>query len=405
MRILDLALKDISQILRDKRSLLFLLVMPVLFTFFFGFMFSSPQGESDNRLPVGLLNEDEDGLLAQPLEALLAASATVRPVLLDAEAAQTLDQQVAEGQLAAALVIPPGFSAATLRGESPQLEVLLDEQSQNGQTARRALQTTLHRLLGMAQSARQSLSAYEQSAGALDEAARATYLQDALERGLRAWLSPALTVKVSGPVAEEDPMFGSNPYNQFSPGMIVQFAIFGLVQAATVLVLERRCGALARMLTTPVRKVEIIAGHLLGIFILVFSQQALLVGFAQVFLKVNYLRDPLAVFVMMTALSLLVASLGLLIAALAGKEDQVILMAMAAMFIISALGGAWFSLEVAGETFSTIGHFTPGAWAMDGFQNIILRGLGSEAVLLPAGILLAYSLVFFGLAVWRFKFE
>jgi len=42
---------------------------------------------------------------------------------------------------------------------------------------------------------------------------------------------------------------------------------------------------------------------------------------------------------------------------------------------------------------------------MDGFQNIILRGLGLDSVLLPAGILLVYAVVFFGLAVWRFRFE
>jgi hypothetical protein len=42
---------------------------------------------------------------------------------------------------------------------------------------------------------------------------------------------------------------------------------------------------------------------------------------------------------------------------------------------------------------------------MDGFQNIILRGLDFGSVLAPAGVLLAYALAFFGLAVWRFKFE
>ena len=32
MRILDIALKDLTQIFRDKRSALFLLVMPIVFT-------------------------------------------------------------------------------------------------------------------------------------------------------------------------------------------------------------------------------------------------------------------------------------------------------------------------------------------------------------------------------------
>ena len=107
----------------------------------------------------------------------------------------------------------------------------------------------------------------------------------------------------------------------------------------------------------------------------------------------------------MVALSLFVASLGLLISALVKTEDQVILWAMMAMFIFSALGGSWFSLEMVGKAFSTIGHLTPTAWAMDGFQNIIMRGLGIESVLMPVGIILAYTLAFFGIAIWRFKFE
>ena len=40
-----------------------------------------------------------------------------------------------------------------------------------------------------------------------------------------------------------------------------------------------------------------------------------------------------------------------------------------------------------------------------GWQNIVVRGLGLGSVLLPAGILLAYTAAFFGLAVWRFRFE
>jgi ABC-2 type transport system permease protein len=75
------------------------------------------------------------------------------------------------------------------------------------------------------------------------------------------------------------------------------------------------------------------------------------------------------------------------------------------MFVFSAMGGAWFPLEVAGKTFATIGRFMPTSWAIQGYQNIVLRGLKLESVLLPAGILLVYAVGFFVLAVWRFRFE
>jgi len=43
------------------------------------------------------------------------------------------------------------------------------------------------------------------------------------------------------------------------------------------------------------------------------------------------------------------------------------------------------------------------AWAMTGYQNILMRGLGLESAWMPTLILLAYALGFFALAVWRFS--
>jgi ABC-2 type transport system permease protein len=47
----------------------------------------------------------------------------------------------------------------------------------------------------------------------------------------------------------------------------------------------------------------------------------------------------------------------------------------------------------------------PTAWAIDGFENIVVRGLGFSSVLLPAAILLGFAVAFFGVAIWRFRFE
>jgi ABC-2 type transport system permease protein len=203
-------------------------------------------------------------------------------------------------------------------------------------------------------------------------------------------------------VADESASLG---FTQSSPGMMVQFAIFGLITSAMVLVLERKSGALKRLLTTPISKVELIGGHTLAMFLIIFLQQVLLVLIGQFFFDVNYADEPLAILLMITVLATWAASLGLLISAISKKEEQVVVLSLVAMFIFASLGGAWFPLEVAGEAFATIGHLMPTAWAMDGFQNIVVRGLDFSSVLLPAGILLGYSLVFFVLAVWRFQYE
>ncbi|MGD8487609.1 MAG: ABC transporter permease [Anaerolineae bacterium] len=405
MRILNIAGKDLLQITRDWKSALFLVVMPILFTLFFGFVFAPEQDGDDPRLPVGLLNQDPAGSLAAGLNDLLTASDVVRPVTLDETGKDQIDDQVRNGDLAAALVVPQDFSRKALAGESPQLTVIADRTTTAGQTAHSGIETAASRLMGAVETARISAEEHAAREGFSSQVTRQSYMEEAVDLAIASWQTPPLRVsaeQATGAATEEQAPSG---FAQSSPGMMVQFAIFGLITSAMVLVMERKTGALRRLLTTPTHPATIIAGHVLAMFLVVFLQQVLLVAVGQLFFDVDYMQAPLATLAMMVTLSLFAASLGLLIGALATKEEQVITWSLIAMFLFAALGGAWFPLEVAGEAFATIGHVTPTAWAMDGLQNIVVRGQGLGSVLLPAGILLAYTAIFLGVAVWQFRYE
>ena len=397
MRILDLALKDLSQILRDWKSGLFLLVMPLLFTLFFGFVFggsSQSKTQADPRLPVGVVDRD-GGTLAADLKTLMENSEVVRPVILDEEKAKQANILVKDGDLAAVVFIPTGYTDQLFADQPLKLEVILDQSQPASQTVSRALETVTGRLLGAVEAAHISASAVKQ-----------TNIHDSVAQAIAAWQKPALVVSVEkGTGASENQAVSSGGFAQASAGMMVQFSIFGLITSAMVLVLERKSGTLQRLLSSPIRRTEIIAGHILAMFCIIFAQQLILVLVGQFIFGVDYGRQPLAILILITVLSLWAASLGLLISAISRKEDQVITLSLVAMFIFAAFGGAWFPLEVAGKAFAAIGHVTPTAWAIDGFQNILMRGLNFPSVLMPAGILLGYAVAFFGLAIWRFHFE
>ena len=399
MRILDLAYKDLSQILRDWKSGLFLLVMPLLFTLFFGFVMgsaSAPKADVDPRLPVGVIDQDE-GSLAANLKTLLEDSEVVRPVMFKQDEIEKVSKMVGEGDLAAVIIIPSGYTAQLLADQPVMLEVIMDQNLPAGQTTSRALETVTGRLLGAVEAAHISKSAIPQS-----------NVQDNLTLAISGWQEPALTVqlvKATGAATSDEDSTAVSGYAQASAGMMVQFSIFGLITSAMVLVLERKSGTLQRLLSTPIRRAEVIAGHILAMFCIVIAQQLILVMVGQFVFGVDYARQPLAILLMITVLSLWAASLGLLISAISRKEDQVITLSLIGMFIFAGMGGAWFPLEVAGKTFAAIGHVMPTAWAMDGFQNILMRGLEFQSVLMPAGILLTYAVAFFGLAIWRFRFE
>ncbi|HLO33616.1 MAG TPA: ABC transporter permease [Anaerolineales bacterium] len=406
MRILYLAYKDLLQIVQDWKSALFLLAMPLLFTLFFGFVFgatANSKPDIDPLLPVGVINQDQ-GNLAVSLEKLLEGSEVIRPVVLNEQEAARADQMVQDGDLAAVVTIPFGYTDQLLADQPILLDVIIDQSQPAGQTASRALDTVTGRLLGAVEAAHISVNTIKSQNGDTDP----SNLQDSLAEALSAWEEPALTVtveKATGGASKDGQASSAGGFAQASAGMMVQFSIFGLITSAMVLVLERKSGTLQRLLSSPMRRTEVISGHILAMFLVVFAQQLILAALGQLIFGVDYLRQPAAILLMIIVLAFWAASLGLLISAISRKEDQVITLSLIAMFIFAAMGGAWFPLEVAGKTFAAIGHLMPTAWAMDGFQNILLRGLGFQSVLMPAGMLLVYALAFFGLAIWHFRFE
>ncbi len=225
----------------------------------------------------------------------------------------------------------------------------------------------------------------------------------AFEQTLSAWEEPPITVDETTSSAIEEQTNGNMQLAHTSPGMMLQFAIAGLLTSAQIIVAERKSHSLQRMLTTATKRVHILLGHLLAIFIMIFAQFLVLMVFGQFVLKIDYLKDPLATGLVAFAAALCIAALGLLIGTLAKSEEQAVIFALIPMFVFAGLGGAWVPLEITGPTFQTIGHVSPIAWAMDGFKNVTVRGLGLNSVLLPAAALAGYAVLFFGVAAWRFQ--
>jgi ABC-2 type transport system permease protein len=303
-----------------------------------------------------------------------------------------------KGEVAGALIVPDGFSEQAEAGKDAQLNLIAEGASSQGQSLYQLLRVPISQLMSAVEVAR--ISADVQSNP--DE-----YVPS-IELAWSKWdeNSKLSLVRVEQAVAGEsgsEDWTGGNPYNQASPGILVQFAIFGLITSAQILVQERKTRTLQRLMTTAMKPWEIVAGHMLAMFALTFLQTAMLVLFGQLALHVNYLHEPLGTLLVSIALGLWIASMGLLIGVIAKADEQVILYSMIAMFLFSALGGTWFPLEAAGGAFAAIGKAMPSAWAMNGYQNILIRGLGLESVWMGVGILSAYAMGFFLLAVWRFR--
>jgi linearmycin/streptolysin S transport system permease protein len=390
IRIFDITLKDLMQLARDLKTFLFLLVMPVIFTLLFGFAFGGFSGAADPRLPVGYMNED-GRRVSQDLHALLAASDTIR---LDENAFRSsaaMENLVADGKLPAAIIVPSGYTQTMLAGGNPKLILIGDITSPAGTTIEAEILATVLRL----ESSVRTATIMDELIGGR------TPFDYALKQSLAAWKDPPIAVKEIASASIKPANAAVSSLAHTSPGMMLQFAIAGLLTAAQIIVTERKSRTLQRLLTTATRRIHILLGHFLAIFILIFSELILLILFGQILLKVDYLRVPSATLLVAFSSALCIAAMGLLIGILAKTAEQAIIFSLIPMFVFSGLGGAWVPLEVTSPAFQTIGHLSPIAWAMDGFQNVNLRGFGLESVLLPSGALAVYAVVFFVLAVWR----
>ena len=390
-RIFDITLKDLMQILRDRKTFLFLVFMPIGFTLLFGLAFGGSSKVSDNRLPVGFLDQD-NGALSANLKSLLSASTVIRLDETPGRSEADLETLVSSGKLAAAFVIPAGYSESVREGSPLKLGFYADPSQTSTSTVESEFLVASNRLA----------SAVRTASIAAKISNDPTVFDPALAAALTAWQNPPIQVLVTSGVS-------SKPQNQnimslahSSPGMMIQFAIARLLTCATVIVNERKTRSLQRLLTTATTRFQILFGHYLAIFTLIFVQFMILILFGQL-LHVDYLRVPLASLLVATVTAICIAALGLLIGVMAKSEEQAIIFSLIPMFVLSGLGGAWVPLEYTGSAFQAIGHVSPVAWAMDGFKNIVARGLGFNSVLLPCAALAGYAMLFFLLAAWRFR--
>ena len=297
-----------------------------------------------------------------------------------------------------------GDSAAVASGEQADLTIVSTQGSNGAATAASAVRSLAGEQVTVELASRAAAEAIWTTRSMRSGSQETVVVQSAAEA--RPVVAAALArPAVSTRVVEAGAAAGQTPsgFILSSPGMLVNFILFSLMTAGIALIIERQNGTLQRLMTTRLRRWELIGGKAAGMFLLTFVQQILLMGVAQLFFGVDYLRDPVALFLMMVSLSLVASTLGLLLASVMKSEQALIATTVLVSMAVAAMSGAWFPLEITGPTFQTVGHLLPTAWILDGLRGIVVRGFDVSDVLPAFGVSVAWAAGFFVLAVWRFR--
>jgi ABC-2 type transport system permease protein len=183
------------------------------------------------------------------------------------------------------------------------------------------------------------------------------------------------------------------------------FGVFFIVLTlASSFLREKQDGTFQRILAAPLSKTALLIGKLLPYYLVNLIQIGLMfaVGVILFDMKPGYLP---AVIVVSMALAAAANGLGLLVAALGKTEAQVNSLSVLFAITLAALGGMMVPAFIMPGFMKTLSLFTPHAWALAGYHDVIIRGLGLKEVLPETGVLLGFASLFFAGALWRFRFD
>lgn len=394
-RILAIASLNLKELFRDRTELVSVIVLPLLLTWVFGTAFGSQGAERALEVPVADL--DKSAYSAVVVAAIQDASAYDARAFDRAEA----EKLVADGKAPIAVVIPAGFGRDVEGGgATPTVLIVRDPGSQRTQGVVEVVQGATNRIATGRIAANTSRAALATSSGAsfpeLYEIADSYWAPD-----------PPVSVRAAfvTPTSSRAAQLEAPANTQYSLGFTVFFVLMVALGSASGVLEERELGTLRRLLAAPARRAEILGGKIVGVAFVASFEAAMLVGFGAVVFGVPWGSDPVAVALLLFALVLASTGIGVMLSALVRTRSQMSAIGPVLSTALAMLGGCYWPVEITSPAMQAISKLTPTGWAMVGLKDVVARGMGVEAVLLPVAVLLGFAAVSLTIGVTRLRLE
>lgn len=171
-------------------------------------------------------------------------------------------------------------------------------------------------------------------------------------------------------------------------GFIIFFFVF-LVSGISFLQ-ERTSGTLEKLLSTPVRRWEIVVGYVLGFGLFTVLQSFLISWYCVYVLKVMMIGSFALILLITLLTAVLSLTLGILASTLANNEFQMIQF-IPLIIVPQVFFSGLFDLPPAMEV---IGHAMPLYYIADALTEVMIKGGGLTAIAGDLGIILACAVLF-----------
>ncbi len=378
-------------------ELVFFIILPITFTFLMAG--GTPSGEEDPRVRLVVVDQASTSI-SREIIAELDKSTAVMPEVLTLEEAQS---QFDSRRASVLLIIPAGLDLGAIQDGSAQVDIRQLPNSLNVTVAERAVQTAIRRVSSAVNAANMAVKEAETNGSFASETERQAYFDDALKtaQSLQAEAPERVTVieGTTPDTVEYDPRA-----NQ-SAGQLITWVFIPLFGISAMFAYERQQGTLRRILTTPTSKATYLLGTIMGQVAMALVQMTLLILFGIFVMELPWGREPLALFIIMLTSTLAAGAIGTTMGTFIKSEGQANGLSIMAGMVMALMGGCWYPLELFPPAIQTAVKILPTTWAMQGMLDLVLRGRGLVDILPEAGVLLGFAAVFFGIGVWRFRYE
>ena len=369
-RLTSLIRKEFIQILRDPRTLVLTLVIPIMQLFLLGYAATNDV----RNIPLAVLDQDRGPAARRLIDAYRTADYFRIAYTVGSEA--ELRQLSDNSQARAGLIIPPGYSQRLLGGEAAEVAFVLDGSDP----------TVASTSLSAAQLIGQSL-ATQVMAERLQGRGQPGAIRPLVEVRTQVWYNPDLV----------------SAYFMI-PGVIgmILFALTSIL-TATAIVRERERGTIEQLIVTPIRPWELVLGKMLPYVILAFLNTLEVLAIGAWWFKVP-IRGDLGLILGLSGLFLLSSlGIGLLASTIANTQQEAMLVVWMSLLPSLFLAGFFFPLEAMPKALQWLSLFIPLRYYLDIIRNLMLKGVGMAAIQKDALALAIFGVVIMSAAALRFR--
>ena len=168
---------------------------------------------------------------------------------------------------------------------------------------------------------------------------------------------------------------------------------------------EQEWGTFERLQSLPIGLATVLGGKLAARFLVGLVQMALLFAVGRAAFSISLGPAPWALALPSIGIVACGVGIGLLVAAVAPSRESVLPVGSALIVTMAAVGGCWWPIDLEPRWMREVALAFPTTWAMDAFNDLMIRRRGPERALLPTGVLLAYASLYLGagLALFRLR--